>query len=175
VGKGDAIDCYELTVNGETRSVDGEPDATLLHALRGELGLTGTRFGCGAAMCGACFVLLDGRPVPSCDTPLWSAAGREVTTVEGLAAGDALHPAGDALDAAAGGALHPVQEAFLAEQAGQCGYCLSGILITAVALLAENPHPDEPTVAAALDRHLCRCGAHQRMIRAVMRASGEGA
>jgi nicotinate dehydrogenase subunit A len=106
-------------------------------------------------MCGACVVLLDGRPVPSCDTPLWSVAGREVTTVEGLAAG---------------GALHPVQEAFLAEQAGQCGYCLSGILVTAAALLAENPHPDERTVAAALDRHLCRCGAHRRMIRAVLRA-----
>jgi nicotinate dehydrogenase subunit A len=106
-------------------------------------------------MCGACVVLLDGRPVPSCDTPLWSVAGREVTTVEGLSVG---------------GALHPVQEAFLAEQAGQCGYCLSGILVAAAALLAENPHPDERTVAAALDRHLCRCGAHRRMIRAVLRA-----
>lgn len=106
-------------------------------------------------LCGACFVLLDGQPAPSCDIPLWSAAGRDVVTVEGLTVD---------------GAPHPVQEAFLAEQAAQCGYCVSGILVSAAALLAKEPHPDERTVAAALDRHLCRCGAHQRMVRAVVRA-----
>ncbi|GAA4683820.1 hypothetical protein Prum_065690 [Phytohabitans rumicis] len=107
-------------------------------------------------LCGACFVLLDGRPAPSCDLPLWSAAGKQVTTIEGLTP-------------------HPVQEAFLAEQAAQCGYCVSGILVSAAALLASDPHPDAATVAAALDRHLCRCGAHQRMVRAVVRAARDTA
>ncbi|WP_281369133.1 (2Fe-2S)-binding protein [Phytohabitans rumicis] len=143
-------------MNGERQTVEGPPDRTLLDALRGELGLLGTRFGCGMGLCGACFVLLDGRPAPSCDLPLWSAAGKQVTTIEGLTP-------------------HPVQEAFLAEQAAQCGYCVSGILVSAAALLASDPHPDAATVAAALDRHLCRCGAHQRMVRAVVRAARDTA
>jgi nicotinate dehydrogenase subunit A len=146
-----------LTVNGEPREVRCEPDTTLLHVLREELGLKGSRFGCGLGLCGACFVLLDGHPAPACDTPMWSAAGRDVVTVEGLGGGD----------------LHPVQRAFLDEQAAQCGYCVSGILVSAAALLATNPHPDENDVIAALDRHLCRCGAHRRMIRAVVRAGAE--
>lgn len=150
---------FDLTVNGERRQVDAEPDTTLLHVLRAGLGLKGTRFGCGTGLCGACFVLLDGHPAPSCDTPMWSAAGREITTVEGLADGEALHP---------------VQEAFLAEQAAQCGYCVSGILVSAAALLADDPQPDEPAVIAALDRHLCRCGVQRRMVRAVVRAGQEG-
>ncbi|MBE1491544.1 (2Fe-2S)-binding protein [Plantactinospora soyae] len=146
---------FELTVNGERRRVDAEADSTLLHVLREGLGLKGSRFGCGLGLCGACVVLLDGRPAPACDIPMWSAAGKAVTTVEGLADGDVLHP---------------VQQAFLDEQAAQCGYCVSGILVSAAALLAENPHPDESTVAAALDRHLCRCGAQRRIVRAVVRA-----
>jgi nicotinate dehydrogenase subunit A len=150
---------FDLTVNGQRRQLTTEPDTTLLHVLRNDLGLKGTRFGCGMGLCGACFVLLDGRPAPSCDIPMWSAAGKEVTTVEGLADGDKLHP---------------LQEAFLAEQAAQCGYCISGILVSAAALLAENPHPDEREVAAALDRNLCRCGAQGRIIRAVLRAAEGG-
>lgn len=150
---------FSLTVNGEPRTVGGPPDTTLLDVLRGELGLVGSRYGCGAGACGACVVLLDGRPAPSCEIPLWSAAGTTVTTVEGLAPGDELHP---------------VQEAFLAEQAAQCGYCISGILVSATALLADNPDPDEPEVAAALDRHLCRCGVQPRAIRAVLRAARTG-
>ncbi|GIG88664.1 (2Fe-2S)-binding protein [Plantactinospora endophytica] len=146
---------FELTVNGERRQVDADGDSTLLHVLREVLDLRGSRFGCGLGLCGACFVLLDGRPAPSCDVPMWSVAGRTVTTVEGLADGDEPHP---------------VQRAFLDEQAAQCGYCVSGILVSAAALLAEQPRPDESTVAAALDRHLCRCGAQRRMIRAVVRA-----
>jgi nicotinate dehydrogenase subunit A len=146
---------FSLTVNGQRREVHGAPETTLLHVLRAQLGLIGTRFGCGVGLCGACFVLLDGRAAPSCDVPLWSAEGKRVTTVEGLAEGDALHP---------------VQAAVLAEQAAQCGYCLSGILVSAAALLAENPTPDEPAVLAALDRNLCRCGVHRRVVRAVLRA-----
>ncbi|MBF9131233.1 (2Fe-2S)-binding protein [Plantactinospora sp. S1510] len=151
---------FELTVNGERRQVDAEDQSTLLHVLREGLGLKGSRFGCGVGQCGACVVLLDGRPAPSCDVPMWSAVGRDVTTVEGLADGDVLHP---------------VQQAVLDEQAAQCGYCVSGILVSAAALLAENPHPDESTVAAALDRHLCRCGAQRRIVRAVVRAGARGA
>lgn len=146
---------FELTVNGEPCEVSGAPDTTLLHVLRDQLGLVGSRFGCGIGLCGACFVLLDGRPAPACDIPLWSAAGKTITTVEGLADGETLHP---------------VQQAILDEQAAQCGYCISGILVSAAALLAENPHPDEQAVAAALDRHLCRCGAQPRVVRAVVRA-----
>lgn len=148
----------ELTVNGTSRDVDAHPDTPLLDVLRGDLGLTGSRFGCGLGQCGACFVLVDGRAVPACDTPLWSVEGRSVTTVEGLADGDRLHP---------------VQQAVLDEQAAQCGFCVSGMVVSAAALLAEHPQPDEATVAAALDRHLCRCGIQHRMIAAVVRAGRE--
>ena len=134
----------DLTVNGTPRQVDADPDTPLLDVLRDELGLRGSRFGCGLGLCGACAVLVDGR---------------SVTTVEGLAQD---------------GTLHPVQQAVLDEQAGQCGFCLSGMVVTAAALLAEQPRPDEATVAAALDRHLCRCGIQRRMIAAVVRA-GRGA
>lgn len=147
---------YRLTVNGRGVDVRADDDTSLLHVLRHELGLAGPRFGCGVGRCGACFVLLDGRPAPSCDTPMWSAAGRTVVTVEGLRGPD--------------GALHPVQQAFLDDQAAQCGFCVSGILMSAVALLAEDPHPDEPSVLAALDRNLCRCGVQRRMVGAVLRA-----
>jgi nicotinate dehydrogenase subunit A len=147
---------FRFTVNGTESTVEADPDTPLLYALRNDLELKGTRFGCGTGQCGACFVLIDGHPAPACDTPLWSIAGKHVTTVEGLGPS---------------GALHPLQEAFLSEQAAQCGYCTSGILISAAALLSKNPRPSEGEVRAALDRNLCRCGAHNRMVRAVMRVA----
>jgi nicotinate dehydrogenase subunit A len=147
-----------LTVNGVETALEVDPDTPLLYALRNDLGLKGTRFGCGNGQCGACFVLVDGHPAPACDTPLWSAAGKRITTVEGLSKG---------------GELHPLQHAFLAEQAAQCGYCTSGILISAAALLAKNSRPTEREVREALDRNLCRCGSHNRMVRAVLRAASE--
>ena len=138
--------------------VRADPATSLLAVLRGELGLTGTRFGCGANQCGACNVLVDGQAVASCDTPLLAAAGKRITTIEGL--GTPERP-------------HPLQRAFLAEQAMQCGYCISGILIAAAALLKRNPDPSEAEVRVALDRNLCRCGAHNRIVRAVLRAAKE--
>ena len=148
----------QLTINGVERAIEADPDTALLYALRNDLALKGTRFGCGSGQCGACFVLIDGHAVPACDTPLWSASGKAVTTIEGLGRD---------------GKLHPLQEAFLSEQAAQCGYCTSGVLISAAALLAKNPRPSETEVRAALDRNLCRCGSHNRMVRAVLRAARE--
>jgi nicotinate dehydrogenase subunit A len=147
---------FELTVNGGHVRVEAHPDTSLLHVLREELDLKGSRFGCGIGLCGACFVQLDGQVVASCDTPIWSAAGRTVVTVEGLAPGDELHP---------------VQRAFLDEQAAQCGYCISGILVSAATLLERNPAPDEQAVVEALDRNLCRCGVQRRVVRAVLAAA----
>ena len=143
-------------LNGVETDVDADPDSSLLSMLRGRLRMTGPHFGCGADECGACNVLLGDRAVASCDTPLWAVAGREVTTIEGL--GNESEP-------------HPLQQAFIAEQALQCGYCVSGILISAAALLARNPNPADAEVRAALDRNLCRCGSHNRMVRAVLRAA----
>ena len=151
-------DPVRLSVNGVERAIAADPDTPLLYALRNDLGLKGTRFGCGSGQCGACFVLIDGHATPACDTPLWLAAGKEITTIEGLGKG---------------GKLHPLQQAFLAEQAAQCGYCTSGILISAAALLARNPRPTEGEVRAALDRNLCRCGSHNRMVRAVLRTTAQ--
>jgi len=148
----------ELEVNGQRRSVAAGPDTPLLYVLRNDLGLVGSRFGCGNGQCGACFVIVEGKAVPSCDTPLWSVSGKKVTTVEGLAKG---------------GELHPVQKALLAEQAAQCGYCSSGIAVAATAFLSQNPRPSEQQVREALDRNLCRCGAHNRVVRAVLRAAKE--
>ena len=148
----------ELEVNGQRRSVSAGPDTPLLYVLRNDLGLVGSRFGCGTGQCGACFVIVEGKAVPSCDTPLWSVAGKKVTTVEGLAKG---------------GELHPVQKALLAEQAAQCGYCISGIAVAAAAFLPNNKDPSEKQVREALDRNLCRCGAHNRVVRAVLRAAKE--
>ncbi|MEZ0305658.1 MAG: (2Fe-2S)-binding protein [Hyphomicrobiaceae bacterium] len=152
------VEPIKLRVNGADRSVEADPAASLLGVLRGQLGLTGTNFGCGANQCGACHVLIDGAAVASCDTPLWAATGKDIVTVEGL--GTPEQP-------------HPLQLAFLAEQAGQCGYCLPGILISAAALLRRNPDPSDADVRAALDRNLCRCGAHNRIVRAVLRAARE--
>jgi nicotinate dehydrogenase subunit A len=145
-----------LTVNGAARTLECDPGTPLVYALRNDLQLKGTRFGCGTGHCGACTVLVDGKPVQSCDAPLWSAAGKAVTTIEGLAA-----------------QKHPLLDAFAAEQALQCGYCISGIVMSAAALLASNRDPSEAQVAAALERHLCRCGTHVRILRAVQRAAKE--
>jgi nicotinate dehydrogenase subunit A len=145
-------------LNGADVAVDADPDQTLLAALRGTLGLRGTHFGCGSGECGACFVMIGDRAVASCDTPLWSVAGKEVTTIEGL--GTAEHP-------------HPLQRAFIDEQAMQCGYCVPGILMSAAALLQRKRSPSETEVRAALDRNLCRCGSQNRMVRAVLRAASE--
>lgn len=144
-----------LTVNGREVEVAAHPDTPLLTVLRNELGLMGSRFGCGLGLCGACFVRMDDAVVPACDTPLWSAANRTVVTVEGLV------PEGE---------LHPVQQALLDRQAAQCGFCISGITVRAAALLDEQPQPDAAAVAQALDRNLCRCGAQRRIIDAVVDA-----
>ena len=142
-------------VNGAAVEVGGDPDTPLLTVLRDDLGLVGTRFGCGQGLCGACNVLLDGTVVPSCQTPLWQVEGRSVTTVEGLSAD---------------GTPHPVQRAILERQAAQCGFCISGIVVRAAALLDEEPDADAARVAEALDGNLCRCGDHRRIVDAVLAA-----
>lgn len=147
-----------LRVNGEEREARVAPGATLIELLRDALGLTATRFGCGTERCGACVVLLDGTPMYSCTLPASAAAGRAVTTLEGLSEG---------------GSASALQRALVAGQAAQCGYCLSGIVMRATALLAGNRDPSEDEVRAALDPHLCRCGSHNRIVRAVLRAARE--
>jgi nicotinate dehydrogenase subunit A len=148
----------DFIVNGRSVHVDTDGTKPLLSVLRDELALRGSRFGCGTEQCGACMVLIDGEPSYACSRAIESVAGRAVTTVEGLWSDDTLHP---------------LRQAFLDEQAGQCGYCLSGILISAAALLARNPRPSRAEIAAALDCHLCRCGAHNRILRAVARAGAD--
>jgi nicotinate dehydrogenase subunit A len=145
-------------LNGADTEIDADPDRSLLDILRGQIGMTGPHFGCGAGECGACNVIVGEHAVSACDTPLWSVADKDVTTIEGL--GTSEHP-------------HPLQRAFIAEQALQCGYCVSGILMSAVALLKRNPSPTSREVKEALDRNLCRCGSHNRMVRAVLRAAEE--
>jgi nicotinate dehydrogenase subunit A len=147
-----------LVVNGTTVVAESDPDTPLLTVLRDELGLLGTRFGCGLGQCGACFVRLGSSVVPACDTPLWQAEGQAVVTVEGLAGPDGPHP---------------VQQALLDRQAVQCGFCISGVVVRAAALLDEVPRPDEATVAGALDRNLCRCGVQRRIVEAVVAAGSE--
>ncbi|HEY6862101.1 MAG TPA: (2Fe-2S)-binding protein [Pseudolabrys sp.] len=148
---------FEFSVNGEATSVSLDNEETpLLDVLRNELGLMGTRFGCGLEQCGCCMVLIDGVPEKCCTKPIWNVAGKKITTIEGL--GSAERP-------------HPLQQAFLDEQAGQCGYCLSGILITAKALLDRNPKPSRAEIAQALDGNICRCGSHNRIMRAVEKAA----
>jgi nicotinate dehydrogenase subunit A len=157
---GTANEATTFTLNGVERTVTADAARSLLSILRGDLGLTGSRFGCGVNQCGACNVIIDGQAVAACDTPLWAAAGKRITTIEGL--GTPEQP-------------HPLQRAFLDEQAMQCGYCIAGILMSAAALLARNPQPSEAEVKSALDRNLCRCGAHNRIVRAVLRAANEEA
>lgn len=143
-------------VNGRECAPDLPDTTPLLTLLREELGLCGPKFGCGQGECGACMVLVDGQPQTSCNLPLWSVQGREITTLEGL--GCAQQP-------------HPVQAAFVETNAAQCGYCVAGIVTSAAALLARNPAPTRDEIVQALDKHLCRCGAHNRMIRAIERAA----
>jgi nicotinate dehydrogenase subunit A len=145
-----------LNVNGSTVSVTADADTPLLDVLRNHLGLTGTKFGCGQEQCGCCMVLVDGRPEKSCGKALSTVAGREIVTIEGLGTRDRPHP---------------LQAAFLDEQAGQCGYCLAGILISAKALLDRNPSPSRVQIAEALDDNICRCGSHIRILRAVERGA----
>jgi nicotinate dehydrogenase subunit A len=148
---------WTLTVNGEAVTVEADGATPLLTVLRNQLDLTGARFGCGDGSCGACTVMVDDRPVTSCDAPIEWAAGRHICTVEGLATDGGMH--------------HPVQTALLEAQAGQCGYCLTGIVMRAVALLRENDAPTRAEIAAALDRHLCRCGTQARILRAIASAA----
>ena len=147
-----------IVVNGAPHDVTAAPDTPLLYVLRNDLGLTGPKFGCGLGQCGSCMVIIDGSVARSCTTPLSAAARGPITTIEGL--GTPEKP-------------HPVQQAFIDEQAGQCGYCLSGILISAAALLDRTPKPSEAQVRKALGANLCRCGTHNRIVRAVLRASKE--
>ena len=154
-----------LTVNGRSVRVSALATTPLLDVLRNQLDLKGARYGCGLEQCGSCMVLLDGEPIYACSREVGTVAGRSVTTIEGL--GTAVQP-------------HPLQQAFLDEQAGQCGYCLSGIVISAKALLDRNPAPTRADIATALDKNLCRCGAHPRILRAVEKAAamlrgGQGA
>jgi len=147
-------------LNGAPTEIDTDPDQLLLDVLRGPLGLTGPHFGCGAGECGACRVIVGDHAVTSCDTPLWSVADKDVTTLEGL--GSPEQP-------------QPLQRAFLAEQAMHCGYCVAGVLVSAAALLRQIPKPTERQVREALDRNLCRCGSQNRIVRAVLRAANEAA
>src|SRR5437764_1570067 len=147
-----------LTVNGNAVSVTADPDTPLLDVLRNHFGLAGTKFGCGLEQCGTCMVLIDGEPVKSCGKALSTVAGKQVLTIEGL--GTPEKP-------------HPLQQAFLDEQAGQCGYCLAGILVTAKALLDNNPAPTRREIALALDDNICRCGSHARILRAVENAAAK--
>jgi nicotinate dehydrogenase subunit A len=157
---GDKAERLTFRLNGNEHSLLVDGASSLLDVLRNTLGLKGTRFGCGAEQCGACFVLVDGHAVAACTTPLWAVKGKSITTVEGLGRPEAPHP---------------LQEAFIAEQAAQCGYCTSGMLISGAALLARSPRPSEAEVKQALDRNLCRCGSYNRVVRAVLRAARESA
>jgi nicotinate dehydrogenase subunit A len=145
-----------LIVNGSPTAVTADGDTPLLDVLRNHLGLKGTKFGCGLEQCGCCMVLVDGQPEKSCGKALATVAGRQIVTIEGL--GTPERP-------------HPLQQAFLDEQAGQCGYCLTGILISAKALLDRNPSPSRAEIAAALDDNICRCGSHNRILRAIEKAA----
>lgn len=145
-------------LNGVATEVDAEAESALLDILRAHFELAGPHFGCGSGECGACRVIVGDHTVTSCDTPLWSVADKDITTLEGLGTAERAHP---------------LQRAFIAEQAMQCGYCVSGVLMSAAALLKQNPKPSEAEVRTALDRNLCRCGAHNRMVRAVLSAAKE--
>ena len=148
-----------IKVNGAMHSVPAEPDTPLLYVLRNDLGLNAAKFGCGLAQCGACTVLVDGRPVRSCVTPIDTLGQSEITTLEGL--GTLERP-------------HPLQVAFMTEQAAQCGYCIAGMIMTAKALLDRNPQPSDAEVRQGLAENLCRCGTHNRIVRAVLRAAQTG-
>ena len=148
----------EFTINGKAQSVTAQPNTPLLWVIREHLKLTGTKFGCGAALCGACTVHVDGKAVPSCSSPLAQVQGKAVTTIEGLGASG----------------LHPLQKAWIAEQVPQCGYCQSGQIMKAAELLASNPKPNRAQIVAHMDGNICRCGTYHRIIAAVEQASREG-
>lgn len=148
-----------LQVNGKRHTMRVDPATPLLYVLRNQLELNGLKYGCGHEICGACMVLLDGVAMPSCKIPVESMAGRKITTLEGLTRPD--------------GTLHPVQRAFVQEQAAQCGYCLNGMVIAAVALLEANKNPDDAAIRAGMERNLCRCGSQTRVIKAIQRAAKE--
>ncbi len=147
---------FRFTVNGQARTVDTEPDRPLLEVIREDLNLTGTKYGCGEGQCRACTVLLDGRPIASCITPIRSAQNKQVTTIEGLATG---------------AVLHPVQQAFIDEGAMQCGYCTAGMVLRTAALLEQHPKPTDAEILEALDGSLCRCCGYPRILAAVHRAA----
>jgi len=147
-----------LQVNGQARVVQADAETPLLYALRNDLGLIGTRYGCGLGQCGTCTVIIDGKAVQSCDLPVSAAVGKQITTVEALGTDETLHP---------------LQRAFIEEQAAQCGYCASGILMAAKALLDVNKDPSDGEIRAALEGNLCRCGTHGRILRAIKRAAAE--
>lgn len=145
-----------IRVNGKQHSIDAAPDTPLLYALRNDLELNGAKFGCGVGQCGACTVIIEGKTVRSCTVPLASVAGKAITTIEGL--GTSTKP-------------HALQQAFIEEQAAQCGYCANGMIMTAKTLLDKNPHPTEAQIRKALAANLCRCGTHNRIVRAIQRAA----
>ncbi len=147
-----------LDVNGQQRSIDAAPQTPLLNVLRNDLGLNGAKYGCGEGQCGTCTVLVNGAAIRSCVTPIGSLGNARITTLEGL--GNLERP-------------HALQKAFITEQAAQCGYCISGMIMTASALLAKTRNPDDAAIRAALDGNLCRCGTHNRIVRAVQRAAKE--
>jgi len=147
-----------LTVNGKTHEVAADPETPLLYVLRNDLKLKGARYGCGLGQCGACTVIVDGKAVQSCDVPVSAATGKAITTIEGISRN---------------GKLHALQEAFISEQAAQCGYCATGIIMSAKALLDVNPKATEQEIRTALKGNLCRCGTHQRILRAIQRAAKE--
>jgi nicotinate dehydrogenase subunit A len=146
-----------LQVNGAPHTSPAAPETPLLYILRNDLGINSAKYGCGAAQCGACTVLLEGEPIRSCVTPALAAIGKRITTLEGLGSPDRLHV---------------LQQAFIAEQAAQCGYCSSGMIMTASRLLERNPHPSEDEIRSAMSGNLCRCGTHTRIVKAIQRASG---
>lgn len=148
---------YTLRINGRSHRVEGEPGDSLLSVLRYELGLTGSKYGCGEGQCGACTVLLEGQATRSCVARLGAVSDKSITTIEGLATGDRLHP---------------VQEAFLETEAFQCGYCTPGMIMATVALLRSNPDPSEQDIARIMDRNVCRCGTYSRIVRAMKLAAG---
>jgi nicotinate dehydrogenase subunit A len=150
---------WVLRVNGRAEAVSADGDTPLLYVLRNDLGLNGPKFGCGLAQCGACAVLIDGVEIRSCVTPVAGVANRKITTCEGLGTPDKLHP---------------LQAAFVDEQAAQCGYCIGGMVIAAAALLKRNPKPSLAQIKAGMDGHLCRCGTHLRIVRAIERAAAAG-
>jgi aerobic-type carbon monoxide dehydrogenase small subunit (CoxS/CutS family) len=149
----------QLSVNGANHTIDASPDSKLLYVLRDSLGLTGTKYGCGEGMCGACTVLLDGKPARSCQAPLSTVVGKKITTIEGLEQN---------------GRLHPLQEAFVGAEAFQCAYCTSGMIMAAVGLLRRNSRPSDAEIIDAMDGNICRCGTYPRIVEAVRQAASKG-